>query len=454
MFRMRELNASRSVNHTNGDDITAGHHTAWFVVFCYSDLVILMKIGRTVLKESTKRTRSYRCRYYATNNINTDLDRQRRPVPGHPDDPSSILDAIGHTTTPSTVQVDAAINKSAKEIQSIQDAINVHEAGVNGGTVPSQKRFQTYEEMLAAIPDAPYASYEAYIEAKRTQAEMTAHGFHPDWERPYKPWEMLTNPPRAEELTLPMLLANQCHLGHATALWHPANSSYIFGIREGIHIISLEITMSYLRRAAKIIQEVAYRGGLILFVGTTKGMRDITVSAAKRAQGYHIFTRWIPGSLTNGQQILGHCDVSIVNAQDQVLGQYTRPLKENEAKRVLRPDLVVMLNAMDNTVCLNECGLYNVPTIGIVDTDVNPTWVTYPVPANDDSPRSVALVAGVLSRAAETGQQMRRKAADQGQTTYSTRSVTDYIESMKELAEASSQAVSSEGKEDTDDKRR
>ena len=94
------------------------------------------------------------------------------------------------------------------------------------------------------------------------------------------------------------------------------------------------------------------------------------------------------------------------------------------------------------------------PTIGIVDTDVNPTWVTYPVPANDDSPRSVALVAGVLSRAAETGQQMRRKAADQGQTTYSTRSVTDYIESMKELAEASSQAVSSEGKEDTDDKRR
>ena len=90
----------------------------------------------------------------------------------------------------------------------------------------------------------------------------------------------------------------------------------------------------------------------------------------------------------------------------------------------LKPSLVVVLNCPENQVCLHECALQNIPTIGIVDTDVNPSWVTYQIPANDDSWRSVALVAGVLSRAAADGNIERLKyAKEEGKATWGLREV-------------------------------
>lgn len=228
-----------------------------------------------------------------------------------------------------------------------------------------------------------------------------------------------------------MLLANQTHLGHATSLWHPGNSTYIFGVREGIHIISLDITFAYLRRAAKVVQEVARRGGIILFLGTRKGWDEIVVNSARLAGGYHIFDRWTPGSLTNGQQILANCAVKIVDSKDEPLEQFDSLLRGD--KQVLRPDLVICLNPIENEVCLHECGLYNVPTIGVVDTDCNPSWVTYPIPANDDSLRSIGLISGVLGRAGQEGQESRLEQAQQGRTDYDTRAVNNYIEMLEEV---------------------
>lgn len=250
----------------------------------------------------------------------------------------------------------------------------------------------------------------------------------------YQPWAILENPPYPEDLTLPFLLANQTHLGHATALWHPGNSNYIFGIRDGIHIISLEITLSYLRRAAKVVQEVARRGGIILFVGTRKGHREIVVNSAKVAEpSYHIFSRWIPGSLTNGQQILGDGALRVVNASDNEIDKYRKALSTS-SHAALRPDLVICLNPLENEVLLHECGLYNVPTIGIVDTDCNSSWVTYPIPANDDSLRSVTLISGVLARSAQRGQRLRMDAAAEGRTTYKTGAVLRMLKGMEEIA--------------------
>ncbi|KAL7661042.1 37S ribosomal protein, mitochondrial [Aspergillus niger] len=247
-----------------------------------------------------------------------------------------------------------------------------------------------------------------------------------------------------------MLLANQTHLGHSTSRWNPQNSRYIFGIREGTHIISLDVTAAYLRRAAKVVEEVAYRGGLILFAGTRKGQKRAVVRAAELAQGYHIFERWIPGSLTNGQQILGHCEKKIVNGLDETLDDLWK--EELESYRALKPDLVVCLNPVENVVLLHECGLNNVPTIGIIDTDADPTRVTYPIPANDDSLRSVTLIAGVLGRAGEVGQRRRLARARKGHLTY------EHMEPLRvqveeqtletaegQKSEASSQEVVSEG---------
>ena len=156
---------------------------------------------------------------------------------------------------------------------------------------------------------------------------------------------------------------------------------------------------------------------MILFVGTRDREEDIVVRAAGLAGGYHIFDRWVAGSLTNGQQILGHCRMQIVNAMDNEIKTLRPYLKDQP---VSKPDLVVCLNPLENEVCLHECGLYNVPTIGIIDTDADASWVTYPIPANDDSLRSVTLLAGAMGRAGQAGQKERLKLAEQGQVPYKT----------------------------------
>ena len=231
----------------------------------------------------------------------------------------------------------------------------------------------------------------------------------------YDPEMVIRSPPRPSDITLELLLASGTHLGHSTSRWNPQNSRYIFGIREGVHIISLDVTAAYLRRAAKVVEEVAARGGIILFAGTRKGQKRAVVRAAELAKGYHIFERWIPGALTNGQQILGHCETMVVNAVDEKLDEFKRDLADRPS---VKPDLVVCLNPLENVVMLHECGLNNVPTIGIIDTDADPTRVTYPIPANDDSLRATDLIAGILGRAGQAGQKRRIEAAQEGKTTY------------------------------------
>lgn len=197
----------------------------------------------------------------------------------------------------------------------------------------------------------------------------------------YEPSDLVLNPPRPKDITLELLMASQSHLGHSTSLWNPANQRYIFGIRQGVHIISLETTAAHLRRAAKVVEGVAYHGGLILFVGTRPGQADCIVKAAKLAKGCHLFEHWKPGSITNGDQILHKCGIKAVDKDDQEVDGFEEKIEEWQA---LKPDLVVVLNPLENYVLLHECGLNNIPTIGVIDTDADPTWVTYPIPANDD----------------------------------------------------------------------
>ena len=230
----------------------------------------------------------------------------------------------------------------------------------------------------------------------------------------YLPNTLLSHPPSPRDITLPLLLANQTHLGHCTSLWNPSNQSYIYGIREGIHIISLETTAAYLRRACRIVTSVTSRGGIVLFVGSRPNFDRVVVRAAELAGGYHLFERWTPGTITNAQQILGRCKLKVVDAFDQERPEYERLVMDQAA---VKPDLVVCLNPLENYVMLHECSQENIPTVGVVDTDCDPTWVTYPIPANDDSLRSIQLIAGVLGRAGQEGQAWRLSEVAEGRAT-------------------------------------
>ena len=196
----------------------------------------------------------------------------------------------------------------------------------------------------------------------------------------YNPNVALENPPKPQDVTLELLMASQTHLGHATAIWNPMNQRYIYGIRQGIHIISLETTAAHLRRAAKIVEGVAYHGGLILFVGNKNHTWSL-VQAAKNAKACFLNTNWTPGSITNRGQILDRLELKVVNPKDELVRGFEERL-ENWPPVV--PDLVVMSNTRENYTLCHECGMNNIPTIGIIDTNADPTWVTYPIPANDD----------------------------------------------------------------------
>jgi small subunit ribosomal protein S2 len=148
-----------------------------------------------------------------------------------------------------------------------------------------------------------------------------------------------------------------------------------------VHIISLETTAAHLRRAARVVEEVSYRGGLILFVGTRKMQMEIVARAAELSGACHLFTRWTPGSITNRDVLLKSRSTKMVNETDRKLDDFD---KYTGTSRPLVPDLVVCLNPLENYTLLYECGLTNVPTIGIIDTDADPSWVTYTIPANDD----------------------------------------------------------------------
>jgi small subunit ribosomal protein S2 len=196
------------------------------------------------------------------------------------------------------------------------------------------------------------------------------------------------------------------HLGHSTTLWHPATLPFIYGTRAGISIINLEYTLSHLRRACAVTKEISYNGGVIVFIGTRPAMQR-AVYASSRLGGdnvYWVTRRWIAGTITNAQHVLGHVAKSNVwDVPEQDLA--VMGLKKHQAKRsrVPRPDLLVVANPLENQIALAEANTFKIPTVGLVDTDCDPACVTYPIVANDDSVRGVELIMSSIAQAAREG---------------------------------------------------
>ncbi|KAF7295076.1 40S ribosomal protein [Mycena indigotica] len=188
--------------------------------------------------------------------------------------------------------------------------------------------------------------------------------------------------------TVSSLLAAGAHFGHANSRMNPNFLPYAYGTRAKSTIIDLEHTVPLLKRAANLVRAVAFAGGQILFVGTRPDLRQIVKAAAGRIgkQGYYISDRWIPGTLTN----------TIEMYSQQVV-------KET----ITTPDLVVLLNPLANITCISECALAHVPTIAIIDSDADPRLVMYPIPANDESPQTAEIIAGILSIAGREGLALR-----------------------------------------------
>ena len=328
------------------------------------------------------------------------------------------------TLQSSTDSIEASLENSLRETKSLESEVEKETVQY----VPQIDNRSHAAQNLLEDGTAKGLEHHRFHQ-KRTKSLGTS--IDPDY---YQPHKILNHPPSPSDITLELLLASQAHLGHKTSHWNPMNSRYIFGIRQGIHIISLDQTAAHLRRACRVVSGVAERGGLILFVGTRPGQDRCVVKAAQMAGGCHLFERWTPGSITNGHQILGQCRTKVVDELDRNIEGFDDELRE---RQVLRPDLVVCLNPLENWVMLHECGLNTIPTIGVIDTDANPTWVTYPIPANDDSLRCVQVIAGALGRAGQEGQARRKELAIKGVVTYTPDKLTTDLSGLKHGARTS-----------------
>ncbi|GAK66321.1 ribosomal protein S2 [Moesziomyces antarcticus] len=229
----------------------------------------------------------------------------------------------------------------------------------------------------------------------------------------FRPHKLRLNPVDAHQLTLQHLVASTAQVGHSLSSLKAANQPYIYGQRHGVAIFDLErATLPALRRAAAVVKAIAERDGVILFVGTRPGQQAAVLAATKRlgANGFHVTAeRWMPGVITNAPKLLASAILKSMADLDPSGNANTNRL----ASQTLQPDLVVVLNPVENSFAIREATQANIPTIAITDSDVDPRCVTYPIPANDDSIRSVELIIGVLSKAGQEGLRVRAKKLDE-----------------------------------------
>jgi small subunit ribosomal protein S2 len=222
----------------------------------------------------------------------------------------------------------------------------------------------------------------------------------------------------AAGVSLEELLEAGVHFGHQTRRWNPRMRRFIFGEREGIHIIDLLQTEELLNQARDFVTEVAAKGGVILFVGTKKQARDSVQEWAERCQMPYVNRRWLGGLLTNFQTIRkriqrlhelrelqegGRLDL-LPTKERMSMEAELRKLEYNlggvaDMPRV--PDAVIIIDLKTEEIALREAERLEIPIIGLVDSNCDPGPVSYVVPGNDDAIRSCELVIGALGSAIE-----------------------------------------------------
>ena len=223
-----------------------------------------------------------------------------------------------------------------------------------------------------------------------------------------------------EQLTFERLVSSGCHFGHRTKRWNPKMEKYIFGKRNGIHIIDLRQTQEALKRAYEATVRIAEEGKGILFIGTKKQAKDIIKDEAARANIFYVTERWLGGLLTN-YDILSQ-RIARLREFEQMKedGRWSMTSKkelaraEREYQKLLKyfdgikdmdrlPGMVFIVDIHKDETALREALRVNIPVVAIVDTNVDPTDIDYPIPANDDSIRSISLITKIIANAVAEG---------------------------------------------------
>ena len=228
------------------------------------------------------------------------------------------------------------------------------------------------------------------------------------------------------EFSMKELLEAGVHFGHQTHRWNPKMKDYIYGEHNNVHIIDLSQTVHMLRNAMVAVSEVTKSEGRILFVGTKRQASEIISETATQCAQYYINHRWLGGTLTNWKTISNTIerlksiqktldDVESAGLTKKELLKLTREKDKLELsiggiKDMGRlPDLIFVIDTVREQIAIKEAQKLNIPIAAIIDTNSNPEGITYPIPGNDDSAKSIKLYCELISQAALDGISVQTK---------------------------------------------
>ena len=222
------------------------------------------------------------------------------------------------------------------------------------------------------------------------------------------------------EFTMRQLLEAGVHFGHQKHRWNPRMGRYIFGARNGIHILDLQQTVPLLRTAMQAVRDIAASGGRVLFVGTKRQASEAVAEAARISGQYYVNHRWLGGMMTNWRTISNSIKrLKVVDEQlasgdssgltKKELLQLTR--ERDKLERALGgikemgglPDIIVVIDTNKEELAILEAVKLGIPVIGVIDSNSNPEGITYPIPGNDDALRAITLYCDLVSRSVLDG---------------------------------------------------
>ncbi|MCQ0970771.1 30S ribosomal protein S2 [Paracoccus sp. TK19116] len=229
------------------------------------------------------------------------------------------------------------------------------------------------------------------------------------------------------EFSMRQLLEAGVHYGHQTQRWNPRMGEFIYGDRNGIHIVDLTQTVPMLDQALKVIRDTVAKGGRVLFVGTKRQAQRPIADAAEKSAQFYMNHRWLGGTLTNWKTVSQ--SISRLKAIDETMGHGAEGLTKKERLGLEReqaklqaslggirdmgglPDLLFVIDVNKEDLAVLEARKLGIPVVAVVDTNCSPEGIDYIIPGNDDAARAIALYCDLAARAALDGMSAQMGAA-------------------------------------------
>jgi small subunit ribosomal protein S2 len=223
------------------------------------------------------------------------------------------------------------------------------------------------------------------------------------------------------DFTMRQLLEAGVHFGHHTRRWNPKMSPYIYGERNGIHIIDLEQTVGMLYQGLQAVRDVVAGGGRVLLVGTKRQAQEPVADAAKRCGQYYVNHRWLGGMLTNFKTISQ--SIRRLRETEERIAQEESGLTKREMLELTRhrdkleralggikemgglPDILFVIDTNKEAIAVAEANTLHVPVVAILDSNSSPDGIAYPIPGNDDAMRAIHLYCDLVANSVLDGLQ-------------------------------------------------